>query len=169
MTTAKKRDVYSKARCRQEVRKACRLLALLYHHFATTLVEELGQAEGERLIDKAVWSFGKHRGEEIRRQIEAQSLELTQENVNKLSDLPPLGWETKRIDMPNGEKRTLISFCPLAETWKELGAESLGRRYCFVDQAKHAASGLPGEFVHAQNVLDGDTICEMFIETQSPA
>jgi hypothetical protein len=43
----------------------------------------------------------------------------------------------------------------------ERGAESLGRLYCYVDQAKFAAFDPECECRHLKNVLDGDETCEV--------
>ncbi len=151
--------------CAEEVKLMARRAALLHHYFSLTLVEELGEEEGKRLIKKAIWAYGEHCGRKVREGVEAMNLPLTDENYGKVRDLPKYGWESGTITTPDGEIRPIVSFCPLADTFKELGprGEELGRLYCYVDQAKYEAYNPEVEFIHAQNVLDDDPCCEFEI------
>jgi hypothetical protein len=74
-----------------------------------------------------------------------------------------VGWEFGTITLPDGQERRICTYCPLAAIWQELGAEELGRMYCYVDQAKYHSYNPDYEFVHAKNVLDGDEYCEFVI------
>ncbi len=147
----------------RDVRLMARRTALLYYHFAKTLVDELGEEEGKRLIAKAIWAYGEHCGRAVRESVEALGLPPTEENFNKIPDLPKLGWDVSTITLENGEQRSIATFCPLAAVWKELGAEDLGRLYCYVDQAKYHAYNPDYEYTHTKNVLDGDAWCESWV------
>jgi hypothetical protein len=153
-------NMLTEAECAGQVGLMARRTALLYHYFAQTLVEELGEQEGRRLIEKAIWAYGEHCGRAIREQIQAQGLPLTEENYNKIPDLPAYGWTVEKT----GAHAT-ATYCPMAAVWIEMGPEavSLGRLYCHVDQAKQHAYNPEEEFVHHQNVLDGDPVCEFGI------
>jgi hypothetical protein len=151
--------------CAAEVRLIAQRLALMYHFFATTLVEELGRGEGERLIQKAIEAYGVHVGTNSRAQVEALGLPPTPENASKAADLPAYGWETGMRQDENGERFPVVYSCPFAETWKELGpeAERLGRLYCWVDQAKQKGYNPDYEFLTTRNVLEGDPWCEFAV------
>ena len=151
--------------CAKEVNLMARRAALLHYYFSLTLVEELGEEEGKRLIAKAIWAYGEHCGSAVREGVKAMGLPLTDENYGKVRDLPKYGWESDSVTLPDGEVRPVSSFCPLADTFKELGPRGveLGRLYCTVDQAKYNAYNPDLEFIHAQNALDGDPCCEFLV------
>jgi hypothetical protein len=153
------------ADCTEEVGLMARRTALLHYYFSLTLVEELGDKEGKRLIKKAIGAYGEHCGRTVREGVEAMGLPLTDENYSKVRDLPRYGWQSGTVTLPAGETRPIVSFCPLADTFKELGprGEELGRLYCYVDQAKYQAYNPDVDFFHARNVLDGEPYCEFEI------
>jgi len=158
-------DIVSREACVEDVRRMARRTALLYYYFARTLIDELGEEEGKRLIAKAIWSYGEHCGRAARHVVEAMGLPTSAENFSKAPDLPSLGWETGRATSAGGETRPIATFCPLAAVWRELGAEELGRMYCYVDQAKYHAYNPSIHFEHSKNVLDGDAFCEFFVRS----
>ena len=55
----------TEAECSRQVGLMARRTALLYYYFAQTLVDELGEQEGRRLIEKAVWAYGEHCGRAV--------------------------------------------------------------------------------------------------------
>lgn len=151
----------------QNVRLMARRTALLYFYFAKALVDELGEEEGKRLIAKAVWAYGEHCGRAVREGVQAMGLPPTDENFNKVADLPSVGWDVSSVTAENGEVHPIATYCPLAAVWKELGAEDLGRMYCMVDQAKYHAYNPDYEYIHAHNVLDGDAYCEFVVRRRT--
>jgi len=133
-------------------------MALLYYHMATAIVQRLGEKEGEKLIKEAIWSYGEACGRDVRESVLSQGLSLEAANFSAVPDLPSKGW--RHEVRGTGEKAgSAVTFCPLAAVWKELGAEKLGRLYCFVDQAKFHAYNPDLCVVHEKNVLDGDDCC----------
>ncbi|NPV71538.1 MAG: hypothetical protein HPY55_13015 [Firmicutes bacterium] len=60
-----------------------------------------------------------------------------------------------------------MSYCPLAATWKALGAEDLGRLYCEVDPALVRGFNPEMGFRHDRNVLKGDDDCVLVYEEPS--
>ncbi|MBP1768831.1 MAG: hypothetical protein H6P98_2946, partial [Candidatus Aminicenantes bacterium] len=60
-------DTIQKEEALRQIRQALHRTALLYHHFAETLVAELGEKRGTDLILKAIGSYGARIGEEARR------------------------------------------------------------------------------------------------------
>ena len=151
----------------KNVRLMARRTALLYYYFAKTLVDELGEEEGKRLTAKAVWAYGEHCGKAVREGVQAMGLPPTDENFNKVTDLPSVGWDMSRVTLENGDEHPIATYCPLAAVWKELGAEDIGRMYCMVDQAKYHGYNPDYEYIHAKNVLDGDEYCEFVVKLKS--
>lgn len=143
-----------------QLNRALRRAALLYHYFAETLISELGENEGRRLILKAIDGYGSHIGRDARKRARDQGLAREPENFQ--DDLPMMAWEAEEI-IVEGEKRTRIRHCPLAAVWKELGNPAHARLYCFVDQAKMSAFDPEHTCVHLKNVLDGDPHCELAV------
>ena len=135
-------------------------LAMLYLHFARTLVERLGEERGREIVGAAIASYGREIGERQRERVRALGMEPSCENYGAVSDLGRLAWTPEY--MPTlalaGEERPV---CPLAKYWIERDAADLGRLYCHVDQAKFAAFDPECECRHPQNVLDGDPRCEI--------
>jgi hypothetical protein len=156
----------SEQECSDQVKLMARRAALLHFYFSKTLVEELGEEEGMRLIKKAIWAYGGHVGRVIREKVEAMGLPNSEENFDKIPDLPKYGWDTDVVTLPNGETHPIARFCPLAATLMELGEEGyrLGRLYCYVDQAKQEAYNPDVDFIHAKNVLDCDPYCEFVLQ-----
>jgi hypothetical protein len=146
--------------CEQQVRLMARRTALLHHAFAATLIEELGEEEGKKLIQKAIQRYGEACGSAVKQGVEALGLPLTQENYGKIPDLPNTGWEKGSVTTPEGETHAIITYCPLADVFESLGCQELGRLYCYVDQAKQQAYNPEHALVHVKNILDGDPYCE---------
>lgn len=151
--------------CTAEVKLMARRTALLHLFFSKAIMEKLGEEEGERLILDAITAYGKYCGQAIRTGVEALGLPLTDENSEKIRDLPKYGWESDIITLANGETRPIARYCPLADIFKQFGEEGirLGRYYCFVDQGKQLAYNCDFDFIHSKNVLDGDPYCEFLI------
>lgn len=151
--------------CTEQVRLMARRTALLHFYFSKTLIDELGEQKGVQLIRKAVLAYGEHCGRAIRESVEAMGLPLTDENFDKIPDLPKYGWVMESNLLPGGEARPIVRFCPLADTFKQLGEEGrrLGRLYCYVDQGKQKAYNPEFDFIHTKNILDGDPYCEFLV------
>lgn len=148
-------EMISTDECAQQVRTMGYMFGLLYYHFAKTLVEELGEEEGKRLILKAVRSYGHERGLKIKEEVRKRGLELTVENFKKFSDLPPLGWDVE------AEK---LVYCSFAQPWLEKGAKDLGNLYCEVDIALYQAYNPAIKIKRLRSVLKGHEYCEYHIE-----
>jgi nitroreductase len=154
------KEKLSRSEALTEVNKALRRAALIYHHFAETLVQELGQKKGMELIHKAVEAYGKQVGTEAREKALAKGFALTPEHFE--SDLPDIAWETEEVTV-EGEQRSRVSHCPLAAEWLAWGDRKTARLYCHVDQAKMRAFNPSLEYLHIRNILDGDPYCELAI------
>ena len=160
MARHRKEETIPKEDVLRQIGLALRRIALIYHHFAKTLVDELGEERGMALIGKAVEAYGSQIGREARRKADTRSLAPTP--VNLESDLPMFAWEMEEVSV-DGEDRVRIHRCPLAEEWLRLGDKKRARLYCFVDQAKMRAFNPDYEYVHTKNVLDGDPYCELVV------
>jgi hypothetical protein len=151
--------------CAEEVRLMARRAALLHYYFSKAIVDKLGEEEGRELIKEAIWNYGDHCGKVVREGVEELGLPIMEENYSRVRDLPNYGWEAETVPAEDGEDHLVVTHCPLAATFQELGPEgvSLGRLYCHVDQAKYQAYDPTKTFVHARNVLDGDPYCQFEI------
>lgn len=142
----------------EQVIRTARRLALFYHYAAEVLVEELGPEKGREFLGEIVSRYGTDSGIVSRAKVLALGLPLTADNFKKGSDLPAWGWKGGVITGKDGVQRDMITYCPLAEVWKEKGSGKLGRIYCSVDQAKYSAYN-GTECRHLKNILDGDHCC----------
>lgn len=144
----------------RQLNLALRRAALIYHHFAETLVDELGEEKGMQLIRKTVDAYGDHVGREAKKKAQKKGLHLTPENFQ--DDLPLLAWHGEEVEV-DGEKRVRVHHCPLAAEWLEWGDAKKARIYCYVDQAKMRGFNPGYEYVHIKNILDGDPFCELAV------
>ena len=144
----------------ENVQRALRRGALIYHYFCEMLIREFGEERGKELIRKAVDAYGERIGWEAKKKALDKGLPLTPENFE--SDLPDLAWKTEDV-MVDGEKRVRVHRCPLAAEWKAWGDPAKARLYCFVDQAKMEGFNPEYEYIHVKNLLDGDPYCELTI------
>jgi nitroreductase len=144
----------------EQIGRALRRVALIYHSFASILIEEFGRNRGEEIIKKAVDAYGTRIGREARREAQERGWELVPDKFR--SDLPDSAWETEEVEI-DGEKRIRVHHCPLAAEWLEWGDSKLSRLYCFVDHAKMQAYNPDYEYIHLQNLLDGDPYCELVV------
>lgn len=157
-------EMISKEQVVQDVRLMAKRTALLYQHFAKTIIEELGEEKGKELITKAIWSYGEESGKRVKEGVLEMGLLPNADNFNKVPDLPSLGWEFELLDIHGCEEAVRITLCPLAEVWRENEISTIGRIYCQVDQAKYHGYNPELECIHQKNVLDGDSCCEILIK-----
>lgn len=154
-------ELISREEASRQVRSMIFRTALLHYAFTRTLMDELGEEKGKELTKKAIALYGRRIGQRALEKAREKGLANLPEDFQ--NDLPPLGWPHREKVETEGEPRTRLFTCYLAEAWKELGVPEIGRLYCFVDQAKYEAFNPELEFIHAQNLLDGDPCCEMVV------
>ena len=120
-----------------------------------------------KLIREAIWAYGNYCGKSVMKKVEEMGLPLSEENYSTVPDLPEYGWNIDTITLEDGEVRPIVQYCPMAASFRELGAdaEKIGRLYCYVDQAKYNAYNPDIEFIHTKNILDGDPYCEFLVRT----
>jgi L-2-amino-thiazoline-4-carboxylic acid hydrolase-like protein len=150
----------------QQILTTAERMAMLYYHFASTLVGELGDEKGKELIQKAIAAYGTEVGERQRARVAEAGKALTCENYKTVPDLPMLAWSPEGMPklIRDGKE---IAVCPLAKYWIEKGAADLGRLYCYVDQAKFSTFDPACECRHLKNVLEGDDCCVVAVKKRS--
>ncbi|RKY88904.1 hypothetical protein DRQ09_02195 [candidate division KSB1 bacterium] len=151
-------EMISKKEAMQQVNLAIRRLALLYHYFADTIIEQLGQESGIEIIRKAISAYGEHIGREARKKAEEKGVAPVPENFEE--DIPEMAWKWEVVQV-EGEERTRVCYCPLASEWIKLGKPEIARFYCYVDQAKMFGFNPEYEYIHTKNILNGDPYCEL--------
>jgi nitroreductase len=156
----KKDGVMNKNEALENIQRALRRGALIYHYFCEMLVEELGEERGKELIRKAVDAYGERIGREAQKKAQDKGLPLTPENFE--SDLPDDAWTTENV-IVEGEERVRVHHCPLAAEWKAWGNPDIARLYCYVDQAKMKGFNPEYDYIHIKNLLEGDPYCELTI------
>lgn len=147
---------------RRAIENMSRRVGLLHLCFARRLVQELGEARGRELIEKSIWDYGTEIGKATRKRVEEMGLPTTVENMGKGSDLSPLGFVHRRVEV-DGEPRIQSLGCVLADVWKEYGKEELGSLYCLVDPAKMQAYDPELTLIHTKRIPLGDECCELAI------
>ncbi|MDQ7095223.1 L-2-amino-thiazoline-4-carboxylic acid hydrolase [Desulfosporosinus sp. PR] len=144
-----------------QVRQMGRMMASLFYHVTKEVISELGEERGTELVKRAIKAYGSERGYQHQENVLRAGIEHLPENYVELADLPPLGWDVEKVEPGENKTHIKITYCPLAEYWKEKGLEKIGRLYCAVDQAKYEAFHPESDYVHLKNALDGDGFCEM--------
>jgi len=152
-------ETVSIGEAKEQVRRVSVRLALLHLCFAKTIVEELGETKGEKLVLKAIKDYGKRIGEKVKENVATQGLD--NQPANYQEDLPSYGMheviENLEVD---GEKRIRAYGCVMRKVWNELGEGKLGRLYCYVDPAKYMAFNPNFKLVHLKAIPSGDDYCE---------
>lgn len=128
----------------EQVRRVCVRLGLIHLSFARTIVDELGEEKGKKLILKAIKDYGIRIGEKAKADAIAQGLDNIPANFK--SDLPKYGMHEQG--------------CVMARVWNEYGENELGRLYCYVDPAKYMAFNSNFKLYHLKTRPDGDERCQ---------
>ncbi len=138
-------------------------IALLHISYAKTLIEELGEEYGKRLILRSIKAYGRYIGEARRKEVEEKGLEPTAENFSEGGSLsiPPFGMHSG-IEREGGKMKAYG--CAMGKFWRELGEEELGKLYCYVDAAKYLGYNEDLVQVHTKAMTAGDDHCEFEIK-----
>jgi hypothetical protein len=151
---------------KEQVKKACRRLGLLHLSFAKTILEELGEDKGKKLILKAIKEYGTAVGEEAKSKASARG--LNNNPANFIDDLPAYGMhERAEVVKVQGERRTRAFGCVMAGVWNSHHGNKAGCLYCYVDLAKMMAFNPDYKMVHLKAVPLGDDYCEFAIRPTS--
>jgi len=147
---------------KEQVEKVCKRMALLHLSYAKTIINELGEEEGKRLVLKAIRDYGLRIGSAVKEEVEKQGLTNTPENYKE--DLPDYGMHEKVEQAEvHGEKGLRAYGCVMGKLWHELGEDEIGRLYCYVDPAKYMAYNPDFALVHTRSIPDRDDYCEFII------
>ena len=148
---------------KEQIKKVCRRLALLHLSYAKTIINELGDIEGKKLVLKAIKDYGMRIGKSVKEIVIAQGNNNEPEYYRE--DLPLYGMH-ERIEEVNvdGQKRIRSYGCVMGQLWKDLEEDEIGRLYCYVDPAKYMAYNPKFALVHKKSIPDGDQYCEFIIK-----
>jgi len=147
---------------KKQVEKVCKRMALLHLSFAKTIIRELGEREGKKLVLKAIRDYGLRIGKGVKEEVEKHGLVNTPENYKE--DLPEYGMHEKveQVEV-RGEKGIRAYGCVMGKLWHELGEDEIGRLYCYVDPAKYMAYNPDFALIHTKSIPDRDDYCEFII------
>lgn len=101
----------------QESRKEARQFAMLYHHFAKAIIEEMGEEKGLNFIRNVIRNVAIERGEDMKKAATAAGLPITLETMRdeRVRDLP------KYTFPPGGHKGDV--YCPYGKYWRSKGED----------------------------------------------
>ena len=157
-----KKETVSLEKAKEQVRRVCIRLGLLHLSYAKTLVEELSEKEGKRLVLKTIKDYGSIIGKKARASAVARG--LTPDPANYTEDLPLYGMydDTESVEV-NGERRLRVYGCVMGKLWNELGDGDIGCLYCYVDTAKYMAFNPNFKLIHTKAMTRGDEYCEFVV------
>jgi len=156
------------AEAARQVEVTSERLALLHLAFARTIVNELGEENGKKLVLEAIRNYGRLVGEQARQKVLKQGLDPLPENYAAAGDLPEYGMHEGREKVViGGENRTRAYGCVMGKVWAQQGEAGLGRLYCYVDAAKYMAYNPGFKMVHTKALPDGDDYCELCVRPTS--
>lgn len=139
-----------------------RLYAQLFGEVARAVVERFG-VEGEEAIRAGVREFGLKRGARIAAAVREKGLPLDLPNYIGNYDMQrseSFDYENSNLSPDRLEQD--FKACPLWETWKEEGLESVGLLYCHeIDGAILKGYNLRGRVEHIFHPSRGDASCRM--------
>jgi len=156
-------DMVPLEEAKEQVRRVCTRLGLLHYAFARTLIDELGDEKGKQIAMNAIKLYSTIIGKGVREKVAAKGLDNSPENYGE--DLPMYGMhEGMEIIYVDGERRMRAYGCVMGKVWRELGADELGRIYCYVDPAKYMAYNPNFKLIHYRALPDGDEYCELAVK-----
>jgi len=106
------------------------LWALMYCTFAKEMVDSFGE-EGKESLIRAVKSYGKARGERLRKRHEEQGLPINMRSLFENYDLPGHpDTEKNREKFTDTFLESYTYVCPYERLWRERDCNALGLIYC---------------------------------------
>lgn len=147
----------SKIRSTDEpVERMAKLMAELYYFMAKEMIEELGEEKGKKAVRASIKKFGEARLESMHEEAREKELDINLETYLKVRDMPGISWER---DLNNPDD---ITYCPMHDMWKELGAEDIGAIYCEIDDVLY--EGFNAEFERPLCKTCGDDYCRFIVK-----
>ena len=146
---------------KEQVRRVSRRLGLLHIAFARTIVDELGEEPGKKLILKAIKAYSANIGEKAKGMALAEGLELIPQNFK--SNLPMYGvHERKESLIVEGEPHIQTYGCEMGKVWRDLNEGELGQLYCYMDVFKYMAFNPEYKQCH-EKLICPDGYCELVV------
>lgn len=143
----------------EAVRKMSVHMANMYYFLTKEMINDFGE-DAKETIERAIAQFGYERGQEIAKQVKAEGLPLTIENLDRFYDIPIAeGWDLHRT-YENYRKHNITDSCTFATVWLERDWAEIGHIYCVVDIAIREGYSDNVEFQPVKNILEGDPHCE---------
>jgi hypothetical protein len=106
------------------------LWSLMYIIFAKEMVNSFGD-EGKKALVRAVRSYGKARGERLRKRHLDMGLPINMRSLFEVYDLPGTsGTKKERKRFTDNELVSYTYVCPYEKVWRENEAVDLGLVYC---------------------------------------
>ena len=145
----------------EALEKMGKIFALLFGHMAKATVDRFGE-EGRKAVVEGVTAFGRQRGEGIRERVLAQGLPLTIENFYANHDLAHVnaGFEMTLSIGKEWDAQALVTRCPFAEVWQEMGQPELGSIYCLVDEAMLEGYNPDLVLIRPTTIIRGHANCQ---------
>jgi len=150
----------------KEVAITSRRIGLLHLAYAETLVSQLGDEQGKKLILKAIKNYGEKIGKEMKEAVMDQGFQPIPGNygIGKARGLPKFGMHEKMEEVEvKREKRKRFYGCEIGKVFAKYGEQKLGRFYCYVDPVKYMAFNPEFKLIHTKCLPDGDEYCEFAV------
>lgn len=112
------------------VGKSTEMSAKLFAIMADEVIKACGEAEGSKIVTKAVRRYGVMRANAIKKKILNDGKEVTFETIEHYSDYPPNNaWDCDTQINQNSLKE-VTHICPFSTAFREIGLEKVGSLYC---------------------------------------
>ena len=150
------KETVSRKQAVEEVRNMAFQFADMYFAFVKVIREKFGEEEATDIAQRVLYMRASERAEKMIRKAEEEGAERTPENINRLSDVSYLGWDSSYG----------IETCPYGAQWSRRIAEEPWFRkfaalYCDVTDTT-IAEVFTADSSHRlyKNVVLGDDSCE---------
>ena len=150
------KETISRKQAVEEVRNMAFQFADMYFAFVKVIREKFGEEEAADIAQRVLYMRASERAEKMIRKAEEEGAERTPENINRLSDVSYLGWDSSYG----------IETCPYGAQWNRRIAEEPWFRkfaalYCDVTDTT-IAEVFTADSSHRlyKNVVLGDDSCE---------
>jgi hypothetical protein len=105
------------------------LAAQLFASMAREVIDTMGPEEGEKLIRRAVESFGRERGSRIAKTVAAKKKPLSLRNWIIYTDISPSNFPAK-AEFPEGDLEARVKDCAFIKAAEQWGLNKYAALYC---------------------------------------
>ncbi len=106
------------------------LWALMYYTFAKEMVDSFSE-EGEEALRRAIRSYGRARGQRLKRRHEKQGLPINLRSLFTHYDMPSHpGTEKTRMIFEDDKLVSFTYVCPFEQIWRAKDGNDFGLLYC---------------------------------------